>query len=192
MLTWSISRSRITDIGKYLLSGGRTIDLSANSKWEAIGELAERAASRIQGLETETVVKAVKEREHIMGTGLKSGLAVPHARIENLSSPVVVFGRSRLGIDWDARDGQLSRFIFLILTPAMDQGIQVQILAAIARFMIHAPNAGRILSIDSGEEVIGLLRRGLKIPGRRGLDSLRRSNNKSKGANHEKKSGRTG
>ena len=70
-----------------------------------------------------------------MGTGIGRGVAVPHARIEALRRPVVAFGRSAEGLDWDAPDGEPVRFVFLVLTPARQEGLQVQILQAIARTM---------------------------------------------------------
>ena len=76
------------------------------------------------------VFAAVSEREELMGTGLGSGLAIPHARLESLTRPLLVFGRSEYGIEWDAPDGLPVHLVFLLLTPVADDGLQLQILAA--------------------------------------------------------------
>ena len=71
-----------------------------------------------------------------MGTGIGNGVAVPHARIEALRRPVMAFGCAPAGLAWDAPDGEPVRFVFLVLTPARQEGLQLQILAAIGRIML--------------------------------------------------------
>ena len=56
------------------------------------------------------------ERERVAPSGWQDGLAVPHARVEGLTHPVVVVARARGGVDFDARDGKVARLIVLILT----------------------------------------------------------------------------
>ena len=99
---------------------------------------------------------AVLAREHEMGTALEEGLAIPHARFQRMPRPVIVFGRSRTGIeDWDSPDGLHTHFIFLVLAPPYSDA-QVQILGHIVRTMqepdlreqlLQAPDADAIWSI---------------------------------------------
>ncbi len=117
----------------YLLTPGSYIqDLGASTCKEAIRELADRAAHRT-GIESSRLFKAIWEREENIGTAIGGGVAVPHARLIEIASPAVIVGRSMNGVDFDATDGAPVHFIFLILTPARDQGAQLQILADIAR-----------------------------------------------------------
>jgi len=106
--------------------------LESTTKREVINELA-RIASTETGLSHELIFKTVWEREQIMGTALGGGIAVPHGRLIEITAPVVVAGRSEKGIDFNAIDGEPAQLIFLLLTPARDQGAQLQILADIAR-----------------------------------------------------------
>jgi mannitol/fructose-specific phosphotransferase system IIA component (Ntr-type) len=67
-----------------------------------------------------------------MSTAIEEGIALPHARIPGLNEPIVVFGRSIAGFEWDSPDGKLTKIIFLILTPVEDDNIQLQILRIIS------------------------------------------------------------
>jgi len=107
-------------------------DLAAVSRRETIQELAELAAQDT-GLDPVRVFKAVWEREQIMGTALGGGIAVPHARLLEVSSPAIIIGRSEKGVDFNAIDGAPAQLIIMLLTPASDQGAQLQILADVAR-----------------------------------------------------------
>jgi len=107
-------------------------DMEAKTPREAIMELTHTAAEE-SGLDPLRLFNAVWEREQIMGTALGGGIAAPHARIMEITSPLVVVGRSENGIDFDAIDGAPAHLVFLLLTPSRDEGAQLQILADIAR-----------------------------------------------------------
>ena len=100
-----------------------------------IQELCQEIAEHQPALDQETVFAAVHAREELMGTGVGSGIAIPHARLAALSKPVITCGRSPAGVDWDAPDGVPVQLVFLLLTPVQDEGAQLQILAALARTM---------------------------------------------------------
>ena len=68
-----------------------------------------------------------------MGTGIGEGIAVPHARLNELTSPVVLLGLSKEGIDWNAIDDHPAHLVFLILTPRDDADTQLEILGTLAR-----------------------------------------------------------
>jgi mannitol/fructose-specific phosphotransferase system IIA component (Ntr-type) len=148
LLAWSIKRRRAIDICDFLSPDTIVSDLKGASRWEAIAELCERIAAHSPALDNETIVAAVRRREEIMGTGLERGLAVPHARLAGIQRPLVAFGRSRAGIDWDASDGLATHFVFLVLTPAGEEGAQVQILASIARCIGQPDVQSRVMAAD--------------------------------------------
>jgi Kef-type K+ transport system membrane component KefB/mannitol/fructose-specific phosphotransferase system IIA component (Ntr-type) len=97
--------------------------MQARSRREAIRELAEAVAAAT-GVDVEVIAGAALAQEERAPSGLVNGLAVPHARLSALTSPVVGVGISRFGVDFDAPDGRLSRLIFLVLTPSTDDGAE--------------------------------------------------------------------
>jgi len=98
---------------------------------QIIDELSERAAD-IANLDHAMVRQAVLDRERLMHTGLPGGVAVPHARLEDLSRPIMVVARSTQGVDFDAVDGQPANLVCLILTPLSQPEAQIELLAAVA------------------------------------------------------------
>jgi mannitol/fructose-specific phosphotransferase system IIA component (Ntr-type) len=75
----------------------------------------------------------VRTREETMGTGIGDGIAVPHARLDVLTRPMVMLGVSKEGIEWNAVDDQPAHLVFLILTPRDDADTQLEILSTVAR-----------------------------------------------------------
>jgi mannitol/fructose-specific phosphotransferase system IIA component (Ntr-type) len=134
-LLWSIRRRREVNILEFFLRRAVIPNLHASARWEVIRELCQAVAEHDHMPDEETLYAAVRAREELMGTGIDDGIAIPHARLETLTKPVLTFGRSVPGVEWDAPDGLPVHFIFLLLTPVVDGGLQLQSLAAIARGM---------------------------------------------------------
>jgi len=134
-LSYSISRRREVGILEYFSKASILADLKATTRDRAIHELAELAAAHERVHEAQDIYAAVLTRESEMGTSLEGGLAIPHARFQRMLRPIIVFGRSRTGIeDWDSPDGQHTHLVFLVLAPPYSDA-QVQILAHIVRTM---------------------------------------------------------
>jgi Kef-type K+ transport system membrane component KefB/mannitol/fructose-specific phosphotransferase system IIA component (Ntr-type) len=157
-LSYVISRRKEVSILEYFFKGSIIADMKASARDQALQELSELAAAQERIHEAEDIYAAVLERESEMGTALEGGLAIPHARFQRMLRPIIVFGRSRAGIeDWDSPDGQHTHFVFLVLAPPFSDA-QVQILAHLVRTMqepdireqlIQAENADAIWSVFS-------------------------------------------
>ena len=95
-------------------------DLSAQTKVEAINELAEVLFSQgTVGPELrEGVLTALYHREDLQSTALGQGLsiAIPHAKHPGVRGLIGVFGRSREGVDFGSPDNQPVHLFFLLLS----------------------------------------------------------------------------
>ena len=90
-------------------------DLKLRTKPEVLQHMCEIAAD-VASNAPERFLRLVSERERVVPSGWENSLAVPNARVAGLLQPIVVIGKSEAGIDFEARDGKLSRLIILILT----------------------------------------------------------------------------
>ena len=159
-LSWSIRRRAEVDLLRYLPREAVLFELASSDRFGAIAELCGVVADT-GGLTAETLVAEVHERERVMGTATGGGVAIPHARIESLQRPALAFGRSRNGVNWSAHDGQPVHFVFLVLTPELQEGVQLQILQAIARGM--TPSSRRqLVGATDAEALRSTLGRTLK------------------------------
>ena len=125
------------DIGGILSKAGLLASIQGQDRWDVIPELCQRLPHGLAPQSQEEIQQAVREREELMGTGLEGGVAVPHARLPGLQKPVILFGRSQHGIEWDCRDGVPVKFVFLILTSEEQTDVQIPILSAIAMAMTN-------------------------------------------------------
>jgi Kef-type K+ transport system membrane component KefB/mannitol/fructose-specific phosphotransferase system IIA component (Ntr-type) len=151
--SYSIKKRKEIGILEYFNNRSIIADIKATDKCIAIEELCNIAAESENMPEADELCFAVLKREDEMGTAIEEGVAVPHARFASLSKPVIVFGRSADGIEWDSPDGKPTHFIFLILTPQHDDNVQIQILALIARVMKHGKTGQEIMRGKSGQDI---------------------------------------
>jgi PTS system nitrogen regulatory IIA component len=118
------------------------IDLNARAATKArlLKSLAARAAE-ITGLAEESLASAVMAREALGSTGFGAGVAAPHARIEGLASPLILFWRLEKPVAFEAIDDKPVDIVVLLLTPAGAQGDHLGLLAALSRRLRDRPAA---------------------------------------------------
>ncbi|MFH1441276.1 MAG: cation:proton antiporter [Candidatus Omnitrophota bacterium] len=131
--SYSIRKRREVSILEYFSRRGIIADIKFSERDKAVQELCELASVGEDMPDADNIYAAVIKRENDMGTAIEEGIAVPHARLAVIKRPVVIFGRSLDGIEWNSPDGKLTNMIFLILTSQDDYDTQVQILSFIAK-----------------------------------------------------------
>lgn len=116
-----------------LLAGGIILSrLQATSRKQVLCDLAAALANRL-GLDPRDVREAVMERERLGSTGVGSGVAIPHARIEGLSRTVGGFARLDHGVNFEAVDNHDCDLIFMLLAPHDDGADHLRALARVSR-----------------------------------------------------------
>ena len=119
------------------------IKVWAPDKTSLLRDLATRAATAL-ALDPELVVAEVLKREDLGSTGTGEGVAIPHARIPNLTRPFGTLVRLQHAIDFDAIDGKPVDIVFQLLLPQSKGGDPLNALASVAR-KLRNPDALRRL-----------------------------------------------
>ena len=95
-----------------------TTNLAAADTAGAVEELARLLEADGRLTDRDAYVRAVLAREQETGgTGMESGIAIPHAKSGAVARASVAFGRSPAGVDFGAEDGTKADLIFLIAAP---------------------------------------------------------------------------
>lgn len=120
------------DIGELLIQDGIVLKGGASSKRQALHLVASVASSAI-GLPENTVFDALMEREALGSTGLGSGVGVPHARLDGITSVKAVFVRLDTPVAYDAVDDRPVDLLFALFAPPRDGAEHLRALAAVSR-----------------------------------------------------------
>ena len=112
-------------IADFLSPDDTLCDVRAADKDRLLRELTGRAANALR-LDAAVLADAIAQRERIGSTGMGDGIAIPHARIADLSKPFGLLARLRRAIDFAAIDGQPVDIVFLLLLPSAAHGEQLR------------------------------------------------------------------
>jgi len=132
--------------------------LAADTCQGAIEELS-AVAGRILKLDARAIAEAAWQREQLAPTGLERGIAVPHARLANVSRPLIVIGRSARGVDFNASDGRPARLVCLIVSPEGDALSQLEMLDMIARAFSNPATLADARGADNYTQLLAALNR---------------------------------
>jgi CBS domain containing-hemolysin-like protein len=110
------------------------IGLNAKDITDAVSQIINRVDASELPAPREKIIRTVLEREAEMSTYLGHGLAVPHARLEGIDRPFVIFAQSAAGIPIKGSTEHI-HLIFLLLTPSSVPIFQVRLLARISGLM---------------------------------------------------------
>ena len=130
--------------------------LRAESKREVLAEFA-RAAAADLGIPADAVLDALSGRERLGSTGIGDGIALPHARVPQLSEIVVFFGRSPRGIPFDAVDKRPVHLFCVLLAPVTAGDGYLATLATLSRLLQRAELRAELLQTDTAEGLHRLL-----------------------------------
>jgi len=126
-------------LAQYISADTVAVELTSTHRDAAIAELVDIAARTGKVNDPAAVVAGALAREATVSTGLGDGIAIPHAKTDAVSEPVVVYARSRAGIDWSSRDGIPAKDLFLIAVPEKAAGdAHLTILSALSRKLVNA------------------------------------------------------
>jgi PTS system nitrogen regulatory IIA component len=78
------------------------------------------------------VFDALLKREELGSTGVGNGVAIPHARLEQVKKPLGIMARLK-PIDFDSIDGQPVDLVCLVLLSKENEQAQLNTLAGVAR-----------------------------------------------------------
>ena len=116
-------------LGDILCANRIAIRMDASDKSGAVRELAELFLDDVEDIDAEKIRQVFEEREALASTGVGSGVAIPHGRLEGVPSLLAAVGFSPGGIDFDSVDGQPVHIFVALLGPR-----NLDHLKALARF----------------------------------------------------------
>lgn len=130
------------------------MDLNADTKEDAIRQLAVIAAEAGKLNSMDEYIESVLAREKTYTTGVGNGIAIPHGKSEAVKETFIVFGKSRKGVEWEALDGKPVYLIFLLGVPEKAENEHLRILSQISRRLMNEDFVKFLKSAEGKKEII--------------------------------------
>jgi PTS system nitrogen regulatory IIA component len=112
---------------------------------------------RKPSLDKGALVDVLIDRERLGSTGIGDGVAIPHGKIHGIEQPIISFGRSRKGLDFESMDGEPVHLFFLLVAPENSASIHLKALARIARILKNSSFRKVLIEARSRKEIYDII-----------------------------------
>src|SRR5690242_17352734 len=90
----------------FLKPSSISVEVTATTKKGVLEELVGLLVKEGRVQNAPATVEALLEREKLGSTGIGQGIAIPHAKTDQVSGVVAAFGLSRRGVQFNSLDGE--------------------------------------------------------------------------------------
>ena len=122
------------EVSKLLIPGAVRVISQLTNKKRLFQELGEISA-QVYGLSAASATDGLLERESLGATGVGHGIALPHARLDDLDRIVGIFLRMERPLDYDSVDRQPVDLVFGLFAPKESGVDHLKALALVSRTM---------------------------------------------------------
>lgn len=129
------------------------LDLKANTKDEAIKEIASKFYEKGYVKSKGDFEKGLRAREEEGSTALGDSVAIPHSKNKTVIEPAVLFARKSEGLDYEALDGEDTKIFFAIAAPDGENNLHVETLANLSKMIMKAGFIDDLLKVNSSDDV---------------------------------------
>ncbi len=131
-------------LARHLSQEAMVPDLKATTKRAAIAELIDVLARAGLVKDSDAALASALKREAAMSTGLRHGIACPHARTDAVGRLVCAVGLKADGIEFQSMDAQPARVIILTLSPTTAESPYMAFMSS-AMAVLHEEKALKLL-----------------------------------------------
>ena len=140
------------DLNKFFSEDSILMNCQSRSKKNVL-ELISQIASGISETSEDIIFQKLYEREKLGTTAFGNGIAIPHARIDNLSEAKIIILMLETAIDFDSSDGKKVDLIISLLAPNNKNEIHIKILSKIAEMLDDKDYREKIRNCSNKTEI---------------------------------------
>ncbi|MEI8033163.1 MAG: PTS sugar transporter subunit IIA [Chlorobiaceae bacterium] len=138
------------------------LNIEPASKQQVIDKMLSLISSHAGVRDKGKLREDVFRREEDMSTGIGRKIALPHAKTDAVTEPVLAFATLKSDLDFQSIDNEPVRIIFLLATPEAMLAEHLKLLGRITRLAGRDDLRDRLILAASPEEVLELFREGEK------------------------------
>jgi PTS system nitrogen regulatory IIA component len=132
------------------------LDVEISSKKKLLELIANIVADKTR-LPESSIYNSLLSRERLGSTGLGSGFAVPHARMEDLDRTLGCFFRLKEAVQFEAPDNQPVDLVFAIIIPGEATEEHLVILSSLAKIFSDESVCESIRQAGSKDEIARII-----------------------------------
>jgi len=130
------------------------VNINAESKRDALRKIAELAFGAGRITDVNSYYEGLLEREKESTTGFGSGIAIPHAKIDEVVKPSICVAKLNKPVEWQSLDDKPVKLILALAVPTQQEGtLHLQLLAKLSENLMEEDFVYALLSAQSKKEL---------------------------------------
>ena len=122
------------NISQYLKKENIILDVKSKSKKNLLEFIASKMSHDPEPAK-DIIFEKLYEREKLGTTGLGKGIAIPHARIPNITEPKIIVIKLETPLNYESIDGNDIDIVFALIVPEEEDSLHLDLLANIANML---------------------------------------------------------
>tara|TARA_B100001250_G_scaffold329314_1_gene293978 strand:+ start:1859 stop:2215 length:357 start_codon:yes stop_codon:yes gene_type:complete len=114
--------------------------------------------SEVTSTKEDIIFQKLYEREKLGTTAFGNGIAIPHARIDNISEAKIILLKLEKPIEFEAIDGNKVDLILSLLVPNNKDEIHIELLSKVAEMLDDNIFREKIRQSSDELEILSLIR----------------------------------
>ena len=131
--------------------------MDAGSKKKGLEVLSGLMAPFIPTHSKEKIFDKLIARERLGSTGLGSGVAIPHCRLEGLETPIGALITLKNAINFDSPDDKDVDILFCLIVPEGSHDEHLKILARLAELLIDPELCQKLRATEDSAEALNII-----------------------------------
>ena len=130
------------------------LNVHAETKEEALKKVAMTAfhAGRVEN--ADSFLHGLLERENTSTTGFGGGIAIPHAKIDEVVKPTITVLKLKEAVDWNAMDDKPVQLLIALAVPTEQEGtLHLKLLAKLSENLMEEEFTASLLSAHTESEI---------------------------------------
>jgi len=140
-------------IADYLRDSLIFLDIEAQDKNTTIAKIVDLMDKNGVFSDASKFLAEVNQRESLGSTGIGKGIALPHARTQNVKDITISMTRLKDGIEFGSEDKQPVKLIFLLGTPLKAVGEYLKVLAKLSKLLREEKIRNQILKAETPVQI---------------------------------------
>lgn len=135
------------------------LDLKSQERFACLEEILEQAETDGYLRNKARALEELVEREQLASTGVGGCIAIPHVFTDEARRPLLILGRSREGVSFEAMDNKPVHLVFVALGSRKDKDLFINILYHLARFLKVQENYDALMAAEEVQEALAVIAR---------------------------------
>ncbi len=144
------------DLRTVLATDTVNLHLKGTTKEEIINEMLDILVKAGKVTDKKAALECVLDRERKMSTGMKHGIAIPHAKSWAVTKPLVVIATLDKAIDFGAPDGKDCDLVCLIASPD-DGNLHLDVIGRLSLILNDKDMQAKIRNATSASHLVELI-----------------------------------